>query len=51
MRHKGIKLEKKCLGCGKRIKGKQSKSYCASCRGSSFKSSLILEEKELEVKE
>ena len=43
MRNKGIKLEKKCMECGKIIKGKQSKDYCSSCRGKQFKDILRLD--------
>ena len=34
MRHKGIKLEKKCRGdeCNQAIKGKQVGDYCQKCR-------------------
>lgn len=44
MRAKGIKMDRKCLGCGKILKGKQVKDYCKRCvRISLSNKALLLE--------
>ena len=37
---KGIKLESKCLNCGKKIRGKKRNAYCRTCRSRRFKDSI-----------
>ena len=40
MRHKGIKIERRCLNCGKKMKGYKTRERCKSCVGKTYKESL-----------